>query len=313
MSGSQSLTTTDDEFDRIELAMSESARGRWFLQEYARRNRSADTEMLLGAIHRLEGVVTSEREADHVDRMRGDIMDMAQAIARTKTEIAAISAGDPDHSRLDGASLALDAIVRATERATTDILGAAENVQEAAWLLREAGTDTEVCDELDRRATQIYTACSFQDLTAQRTARIVQTLRYLEERLAAMIAIWGDPAGVEAERSAHPIPEVDLSQSDVDRFIDMEPSQPVAKEEAGPKAIATLVVPHEDIVFLDTEQDADEPKPDEADVEDLKAETAVAAPKAEVSEDEPAEPIDIEAAFADIDGLTMEEKMALFS
>jgi chemotaxis regulatin CheY-phosphate phosphatase CheZ len=296
--------------------MSESARGRWFLQEYARRNRSADTEMLLGAIERLEGVVTSEREADHVDRMRGDIMDMAQAIARTKTEIAAISAGDPDHSRLDGASLALDAIVRATERATTDILGAAENVQEAAWLLREAGSDTSVCDELDRRATQIYTACSFQDLTAQRIARIVQTLRYLEERLAAMIAIWGDPAGVEAERSAHPIPEVDLSQSDVDRFIDMEPSQPVATGEAPTKIIATLVAPHEDIVFLDAQPDAEESEPEAWEDEAPEAETASAASESEpaaLAEDEPAEPIDIEAAFADIDGLTMEEKMALFS
>ena len=52
-----------------------------------------------------------------------------------------------------------------------------------------------MCDELDRRATDIYTACSFQDLTAQRTTRIVNTLRYLEGRIEAMIEIWGEPEG----------------------------------------------------------------------------------------------------------------------
>ena len=29
---------------------------------------------------------------------------------------------------------------------------------------------------------QIYTACSFQDLTGQRTGKVVQVLRYLESR-----------------------------------------------------------------------------------------------------------------------------------
>ena len=79
---------------------------------------------------------------------------------------------------------------------------------------------------------------------------------------------------------------------------------------------ATLVAPHEDIVFLDAQPDADESEPDAWEDDTLEAETVSAAPEAEPTapaDDEPAEPIDIEAAFADIDGLTMEEKMALFS
>ncbi|MCJ2129665.1 hypothetical protein [Methylobacterium sp. E-045] len=241
MSVMRSLTSVDEsEYDRIEAAMCESERGRWFLAEYTRRNRSADTDMLLDAIARLESAVTadrpSDREAERVGRMRGDLMDMAHAIARTKAEIAAISTVDQDHSRLGIASVALDAIVRATERATSDILGAAEEVQETAWTMRETGADAEICDVLDRRATEIYTACSFQDLTAQRTARIIHTLRYLEERLAAMIAIWGG--------EVEPIPPApgstgatgaqDLDQSDVDRFIGMDSPPSEARAAAVP-------------------------------------------------------------------------------
>ncbi|WP_336485233.1 hypothetical protein [Methylobacterium nigriterrae] len=257
MSGSHSLTAVEpSEYDLIEAAMSESARGRWFLGEYARRNRSADTDILLGAIHRLENAVTAERGPDGLVRLRGDLMEMANAIARTKAEIAAISAPEQDQTRLSVASEALDAIVRATERATSDILGAAEEVQEAAWTLREHGADPAICDELDRRATQIYTACSFQDLTAQRTGRIVHTLRYLEERLVAMIAIWGDdsdeipPAPGEEGARSRPASESkldDLCQSDVDRFIDMDASV----EMPAVRAAAVSAVPlHEDLAFV---------------------------------------------------------------
>ena len=47
------------------------------------------------------------------------------------------------------------------------------------------------CDRLDARATDIYTACSFQDLTGQRTSKVVKTLAFLENRVLAMIEIWG--------------------------------------------------------------------------------------------------------------------------
>jgi chemotaxis protein CheZ len=37
--------------------------------------------------------------------------------------------------------------------------------------LREQGLEAEICDMLDTKATDVYTACSFQDLTGQRTRR----------------------------------------------------------------------------------------------------------------------------------------------
>lgn len=44
----------ESDYDRIEAAVMETARGRWFLAEFARRVRAGDTAKILDAIHRLE-------------------------------------------------------------------------------------------------------------------------------------------------------------------------------------------------------------------------------------------------------------------
>ena len=61
------------------------------------------------------------------------------------------------------------------------------------------GFDAGVCDLLDTKATDVYTACSFQDLTGQRTQKVIQVLRYLEGRINAMISIWGLDGAMAAE------------------------------------------------------------------------------------------------------------------
>ncbi|MFX8649096.1 hypothetical protein ABTM34_20855, partial [Acinetobacter baumannii] len=75
--------------------------------------------------------------------------------------------------RFAEASNELDAIVSQTEAATETILQNAEKIQELAWTFREAGSDEELCDTLDAAVTEIYTGCSFQDLTGQRTRKVV--------------------------------------------------------------------------------------------------------------------------------------------
>lgn len=49
----------DSDYETILAALTESARGRSFLQEFLRRNRSADTATLLTAIGRIEGLLTT--------------------------------------------------------------------------------------------------------------------------------------------------------------------------------------------------------------------------------------------------------------
>jgi hypothetical protein len=60
---------SEDDFQALCAALSESARGRWFLNEYARRNRAADTEMVLATLDRIEA------------RLNGDAFALAGAPA----------------------------------------------------------------------------------------------------------------------------------------------------------------------------------------------------------------------------------------
>lgn len=51
---------TEADFETIEDAVMETARGRWFLREYARRVKAADTDVLLDALARIERVVAGQ-------------------------------------------------------------------------------------------------------------------------------------------------------------------------------------------------------------------------------------------------------------
>jgi hypothetical protein len=60
MSDSSALDTIDGlDYEEIEQAVMETSRGRWFLTEFARRHKAADTAVLLDAIRRLEGQLQS--------------------------------------------------------------------------------------------------------------------------------------------------------------------------------------------------------------------------------------------------------------
>lgn len=48
-----------DDYDAIASAVMETERGRWFLAEYARRNRAADTASVLGALAEIERKLTA--------------------------------------------------------------------------------------------------------------------------------------------------------------------------------------------------------------------------------------------------------------
>jgi hypothetical protein len=229
---------SDSDYETIAGAVEETVRGRWFLAEFARRTRQADTKLVLDAIARL-----SARRGGGADleRMRADLVDMAEAIVRTKTEIAAIKPEGSDPSQIVRATDELDAIVAVTERATSDILNSAEQIQEIAWTLRERGTDPNACDRIDALTTQTYTACSFQDITGQRTRKVIDALHFLERRLEAMIAIWREPGAAPAAPAVTPAQaKPSLDQRDVFGTSQRQAPLPAPKSRAASADIDSL-------------------------------------------------------------------------
>src|ERR1700736_3083383 len=113
------IPLSEADYDLIESAVMETVRGRWFLAEYARRSRHADTTILLAAIGRLQAALQGERTIPTVDWLRLDLVEMANVIARVKPEIATLTT-----DRVGTEAEALCAMVEESETAGSKILHA---------------------------------------------------------------------------------------------------------------------------------------------------------------------------------------------
>jgi hypothetical protein len=79
-----------EDYAALEAVLNATPRGRWFLAEYAHRNRSAEVGMLLGAIAKLEAAVVKQQQQMPPCDVVGELVEMSKAIARTRREIAEI-------------------------------------------------------------------------------------------------------------------------------------------------------------------------------------------------------------------------------
>ncbi|HZH50898.1 MAG TPA: hypothetical protein VEZ16_03360 [Microvirga sp.] len=84
------VTFSDADYDAIEAAVMETVRGRWFLREFARRNRNADTEAVLSALRELEKTVHDGEAERALAEIRAGLQTMAATIARTKRELGLV-------------------------------------------------------------------------------------------------------------------------------------------------------------------------------------------------------------------------------
>ncbi len=204
--------------------------------------------------------MTRQKSDGRLDILKGELEEMRASILKALQEIAAIRPEGADNNRIMAATAELDAIVTATERATNNILGAAEGLQEIGAKLREGGADADACDEIDTHVTSIFLACSFQDITGQQTTNVINVLRYLERRVKSMIEFWGvegaKPSGVRTgsmEKWDDAIllqgPQADgkgISQNEIDRMLDGEfgkatapAKDPVARHRRSPMVETT--------------------------------------------------------------------------
>lgn len=186
---------SESDYEAIANAVMETERGRWFLKEYARRNRNADTQTVLDALERLEERIESKGANEGSDTsvalISHNVIDLAEAITQVKREVLELGGKQDQPDHFNSATVELEAIVTQTETATGEILEAAEKIQEVLWVLREEGANETQCDIIESKIIDIYTACSFQDLTGQRSSKVVRLVGYVEKRVGAMMGILG--------------------------------------------------------------------------------------------------------------------------
>ena len=157
---------------------------------------------------------TTEIDDDHPVfteslEVRVEIAQMVRMIGRAKLEIASIKhpmAEEDDRMKL--AAGELDAIVVATEASTQDILAASERMEILARTITGLHPDDEEVAELgEQMANEIikmFDACNFQDITGQRINKVVKTIHVIEEKILAMINIWGAEAFIDLPVASDP-------------------------------------------------------------------------------------------------------------
>ena len=126
---------------------------------------------------------------------RIEIAQMVRMIGRAKIEIASIKHPSEHDDRMQLAASELDAIVVATEASTEDVLGASEQIEIHVRKITGLHPDDEelgtLGEQIANEIIKIFEACNFQDITGQRTNKVIKTIRFIEEKILALINIWG--------------------------------------------------------------------------------------------------------------------------
>ena len=111
-----------------------------------------------------------------------ELREIATYINDMKAEIGALQANELKESHIPAAGQELGAIVKATEEATNSIMECAETVMAA-----DARDPAAYKALVDAQMMRVFEACSFQDITGQRIAKVVETLQQIEQRVSRFV------------------------------------------------------------------------------------------------------------------------------
>jgi hypothetical protein len=143
---------SEEDFAAIREAFMETSRGRWFLGEYARRNRNADTRMVLDAVARIEESLAAHRQP----APETALAEALAAIGRALEEARSAASG------------ALDSL--ALEENLAPVRKSARVIKEISWRWREIGADGRICDLLESQVSAIEAGCGRISSAAPRAA-----------------------------------------------------------------------------------------------------------------------------------------------
>ena len=219
-------TPSEADYTAIHDVFMETARGRWFLAEFAKRNRNADTRMVLDAVARIEQSLATTKDAP------ADLSEAFAAIRpiveEAKQQAIAALQGQPSATRFGTAYRSVRAI------------------REVAWMLRESGSDSGVCDGLDAQANTIDR--SLDQLAAIAPGDTVEAIfadliRRLEDLAGGGLpSMPAAPAPPPQQHSRSPAPPPPQSARDYHEMRTVseapEPQQHPVPDTASPTALA---------------------------------------------------------------------------
>jgi hypothetical protein len=167
-----------EQYEALESAVMESARGRWFLQEYARRNRAADTMMLLDALKKLENVAATTTQPPP------DIEGLASAIKAVRSEIASTHNDRlPDGGYLSADAGLYDRIAADARSASHEIAKRSMSLRVIAGGLKASTVEGEHAEAVEANARSLETLSWSQDVLSERIAKAMGLLSQIDQTL----------------------------------------------------------------------------------------------------------------------------------
>ena len=173
---------------------------------------------------------------DETLNLKRELLGLFGHIHKIRRELAALSpAEQPDH--FSTMAEQLDAIVDATETATNTIMENCESIDAEMETSRGRTQDSDLLaafDTVTHKVNNIFEACAFQDITGQRVTKVVNSLKFVEERVNAIILAWGqeelsrvvdefkEKIAVDPDKSLMHGPQLKgqgIDQSEVDRIL----------------------------------------------------------------------------------------------
>ena len=236
----------EEDYAAIAEAFMETSRGRWFLTEYAKRNRNADTRMVLDAVARIEESLSVQREETlqreaALQREEGlSAQQAAEAVAKAAaaqerlTEALDAIRGAVDAAE-ESAVEAIDSL--ALEQRLAPVRKGARVLREIAWRLREIGNDGRICDLIDSQVTVIERGT---DQFSSEEARLA--LRAAFAALQGRLVEFGDntsPAALDPEAATFPaMPDMPAETAEILRAAEAAPRHAEAAVAAVEAALA---------------------------------------------------------------------------
>jgi len=166
---------SEQDYAAISQAFMETSRGRWFLGEYAKRNRNADTCMVLDAVARIEETLAAQKQP----APESGLPEALAAIGRAVDQAQATAAAAVERHAL--------------EENLAPIRKGARIIREISWQWREIGADSRICDLLDSQVGAIEDACG--QITSAKTSHALS---------AAFDLIKAEIAGLDASDKPSP-------------------------------------------------------------------------------------------------------------
>lgn len=186
-----------------------------------------ERDQVVNIINSVISKVGHTEEGAHKE-LYDELHDLKKVIDDVRAEIGYVKPKDINSKHIPTATDELDAVIGDTAKATGTIMDACEGIENTL-----EGVKSTAADEILSQVTNIYEACSFQDITGQRITKVVSTLKEIENKVNHMVQLLAHHPGEEDEEdegsddrsgdaallNGPQLPGNSISQDEIDKLL----------------------------------------------------------------------------------------------